>query len=25
MMVDLPEQVRWHVPNPFANASWDDE
>ncbi len=25
LMVDLPEQVRWQVPNVFANASWDDE
>jgi len=24
-MVDLPEQVRWQVPNVFANASWDDD
>ena len=24
-MVDLPEQVRWVVPDVFANASWDDD
>jgi hypothetical protein len=25
IMVDLPEQVRWVVPDVFANASWDDD